>query len=111
MATDTNFEISTGTAAGLVADVLNGDDEGALVIQAKNGSSAAIEQLVGRCDSRLFRLAQNITSNHEYAEEAVQNAFAKAFRNLATLRKESRFHTWLVRLALTRAAQRSQRPR
>jgi hypothetical protein len=57
-----------------------------LIVQARNGSPAAIELLVSRCDSRLFRLARNITFNHEDAEEVVQNAFVKAFQNLSAIR-------------------------
>jgi DNA-directed RNA polymerase specialized sigma24 family protein len=63
---------------------------------AENGCAAAIDQLVGRY--RVFRLARNITSNHEDAEEeVVQNAFFKAFLNFAAFRGNSRFCTWLVR--------------
>lgn len=79
------------------------DDEGALIAEAKDGSSAAIEDLVRRYERRLFRLAQNITSNYEDAEEVVQNAFVKAFQNLASFRGESRFYTWLVRIATNEA--------
>lgn len=79
------------------------DDEGALIAEAKDGSSAAVEDLVRRYERRLFRLAQNITSNYEDAEEVVQNAFVKAFQNLASFRGESRFYTWLVRIATNEA--------
>lgn len=54
-------------------------------------------------ERRLFRLALNVTNNHEDAEEAVQNAFLKAFRNLNTFRGDSRFYTWIVRIALNEA--------
>jgi len=70
------------------------------VAEAMNGSNDAVEQLVDRYEGRIFRLAQNITSNREDAEEVVQNVFLKAFRNLATFRGDSRFYTWLVRIAI-----------
>jgi RNA polymerase sigma-70 factor (ECF subfamily) len=76
------------------------EDELDLVIEAKNGSSSAVEQLVDRYDGRIFRIVQNITSNREDAEEVVQNVFLKAFRNLANFRGDSRFYTWLVRIAI-----------
>jgi RNA polymerase sigma-70 factor (ECF subfamily) len=76
------------------------EDELDLVIEAKNGSSSAVEQLVDRYEGRIFRMAQNITSNREDAEEVVQNVFLKAFRNLANFRGDSRFYTWLVRIAI-----------
>ena len=56
---------------------------------AGNGCAAAIEQLVGRYS--VFRLARNITGNHEDAEEVVQNAFFKAFLSLPAFRGKSRF--------------------
>ena len=58
---------------------------------------------------RLFRLALNVTNNHEDAEEAVQNAFLKAFRNLDTFRGNSRFYTWIVRIALNEALMKIRR--
>jgi RNA polymerase sigma-70 factor (ECF subfamily) len=103
MPAEINFESPTASTLGLVLDVRNGDDEATLIAQARNGSPGAIEQLVGRYERRVFRLAQNITRNHEDAEEAVQNAFVKAFHNLAAFRGDSRFYTWLVRIVVNEA--------
>jgi len=74
-----------------------------LIAHARNGSRAAIELFVSRYESRIFRLARNITGNHEDAEEVVQNAFVKAFQNLASFRGDSGFYTWLVRIAINQA--------
>jgi RNA polymerase sigma-70 factor, ECF subfamily len=79
------------------------NEEQDLIVQARNGSPAAIELLVSRYESRIFRAARNITGNHEDAEEVIQNAFVKAFRNLANFRGDSRFYTWLVRIAMNEA--------
>jgi RNA polymerase sigma-70 factor, ECF subfamily len=84
------------------ADV-SGEDEPQLVAQAREGSRAAVEALVDRYAARVFRVAQNITSNYEDAEEVVQSAFAKAFGSLATFRGDSRFYTWLVRITINEA--------
>jgi RNA polymerase sigma-70 factor, ECF subfamily len=78
----------------------------ALLAEARNGCSAAIEELVTRYERKLFRLAQNITSNYEDAEEVVQNAFVKAFQSLDSFRGDSGFYTWLVRIALNEALMR-----
>jgi RNA polymerase sigma-70 factor, ECF subfamily len=83
--------------------ILDGADEAQLVARAKNGCPEAIEQLVGRYESRVFRLARNITSNQEDTEEVVQNAFVKAFLSLSRFRGDSRFYTWLVRIAINEA--------
>jgi RNA polymerase sigma-70 factor, ECF subfamily len=99
MAAEINPESRTVTTLEL-APVLSNDDDVMLIAQARSGSPAAIEHLVDRYESRLFRLVQNITGNHEDAEEVVQNAFVKAFRKLDTFRGDSRFYTWLVRIAM-----------
>jgi RNA polymerase sigma-70 factor, ECF subfamily len=69
------------------------------VAWAGNGCAVAIERLVGRYESRVFRLARNITGNHEDADEVAQNAFFKALLNFTAFRGDSRFYTWLVRIA------------
>jgi RNA polymerase sigma-70 factor (ECF subfamily) len=68
-----------------------------VVARAKSRSISAFDELVKHYERRVFRLAQNITRNHEDAEDAVQNAFVKAFQKLPGFRGESRFYTWLVR--------------
>jgi len=79
------------------------NEEQDLLVQARKGSPTAIELLVSRYESRIFRLARNITGNHEDAEEVIQNAFVKAFQNLATFRGDSGFYTWLVRIVVNQA--------
>jgi RNA polymerase sigma-70 factor, ECF subfamily len=79
------------------------DDEQSVVAQARDGSSSAVEELVRRYEHKLFRLVQKITLNHEDAEEVVQNAFLRAFQNLDSFRGDSRFYTWLVRIAVNEA--------
>ncbi len=93
----------TVTASPLPPEVVDGADEAQLVTWAGNRCPAAIEQLVGRYESRVFRLARNMTGNHEDAEEVVQNTFFKAFLSLPAFRGESRFYTWLVRIAVNEA--------
>ena len=94
---------STVAAPHLPPEVVDGADEAELVAWAGNGCAAAIEQLVGRYEIKVFRLARNITGNHEDAEEVAQNAFFKAFLNLAAFRGDSHFYTWLVRIAVNEA--------
>lgn len=98
-----NCESPTRTFSPPVPGSWDRDDEQLLVARAKNGCDDSVARLVERYESRVFRLAQNITSNHEDAEDVVQNAFAKAFQNLATFRGDSRFYTWLVRIVINEA--------
>ena len=75
-------------------------DEMALVRAAKGGDDSAFEELVRRYDRNVFRIAQHITQNREDAEDVVQEAFLKAYGNLAQFQEQSKFYTWLVRIAV-----------
>lgn len=87
------------------------DDEGALVSLAKKGDLNAFDELVNRYESRIFRLAMNITQNREDAEDATQDAFMKSFQHLSDFQGGSRFYTWLVRIAVNEALMRLRRRR
>jgi len=86
-------------------------DELALVHAAKAGSLEAFEQLVRRYDRNVFRIAQHITQNREDAEDVVQDAFLKAFQNLEGFQENSKFYTWLVRIAVNEALMKLRRRR
>ena len=86
-------------------------DESVLVNAARNGDVGAFEQLVRRYDRNVFRIAQHITQNREDAEDVVQDAFLKAFQNLGQFQGQSKFYTWLVRIAVNEALMRLRRRR
>ncbi len=86
-------------------------DEPILVAAAKNGDISAFETLVGRYERKIFRLTQNITQNREDAEDAMQEAFLKAFQHLAEFQGNSRFYTWLVRIAVNQALMKLRKRR
>ncbi len=83
-----------------------GDDEAILVAQAKAGKVAAFEELVNRYERNIFRLAQHITQNREDAEDVLQDAFLKAYTHLGDFQGDSRFYTWLVRIAVNESLMR-----
>src|ERR1700724_1798806 len=87
------------------------DDEPVLVAAAKAGDISAFETLVGRYERKIFRLAQNITQNREDAEDSMQESFLKAFEHLGEFQGNSRFYTWLVRIAVNQALMKLRRPR
>lgn len=87
------------------------DDESALVAAAKAGEVSAFETLVGRYERKIFRLTQNITQNREDAEDAMQEAFLKAFEHLQAFEGNSRFYTWLVRIAVNQALMKLRKRR
>jgi RNA polymerase sigma-70 factor (ECF subfamily) len=87
------------------------DDEPTLVAAAQAGDISAFETLVGRYEHKIFRLTQNITQNREDAEDAMQEAFLKAFEHLSAFEGNSRFYTWLVRIAVNQALMKLRRRR
>lgn len=86
-------------------------DELALVEAAKGGDVASFEELVRRYDRNVFRIAQHITQNREDAEDVVQDAFFKAYSNLKQFQGQSKFYTWLVRIAVNEALMKLRRRR
>ena len=86
-------------------------DEPVLVAAAKAGDESAFETLVGRYERKIFRLTQNITQNREDAEDAMQEAFLKAYEHLGDFEGNSRFYTWLVRIAVNQALMKLRRRR
>jgi RNA polymerase sigma-70 factor, ECF subfamily len=84
-------------------------EELALVQAAKQGDVGAFEQLVKRYDRNIFRIAQHITQNREDAEDVVQDAFLKAYENLDQFQGNSKFYTWLVRIAVNESLMKLRR--
>jgi RNA polymerase sigma-70 factor (ECF subfamily) len=87
------------------------EDEPVLVAAAKSGDITAFETLVGRYERKIFRLAQNITQNREDAEDVMQEAFLKAYEHLGEFQGNSRFYTWLVRIAVNQALMKLRKRR
>jgi RNA polymerase sigma-70 factor, ECF subfamily len=78
-------------------------DEANLVAQARHGDSGAFGELTERYHRNIFRLARNITQNTEDAEDVLQETFMKAFEHLPDFEGNSKFYTWLVRIAVNEA--------
>ena len=78
-------------------------DDVTLVHASKTGDIAAFEELVKRYDSKLLRIAQHVTHNREDAQDVVQEAFLKAFQKLEQFQENSKFSTWLVRIAINQS--------
>jgi RNA polymerase sigma-70 factor (ECF subfamily) len=83
-----------------------GFDESSLVAQAQAGDQNAFSELVGHYERKIYRLAKNITRNDEDAEDVLQDAFLKAYTHLDSFKGDSKFYTWIVRIAVNEALMR-----
>ena len=92
----------------MVAPATEPSDE-TLAARAASGDDHAFEQIVERYQGRMFRLACRLTGETE-APDVLQETFLQVYRHLPTFRGESRFGTWLYRIA-TNAALMHRRAR
>ena len=74
-----------------------------LVHATQAGDVSAFEKLVERYDRKLLRIAEHITHNREDSQDAVQEAFLKAFQHVGEFREDSQFSTWLIRITVNQA--------
>jgi RNA polymerase sigma-70 factor (ECF subfamily) len=81
-----------------------------LVARAAGGDEAAFEDIVTRYQGRVYRLACRLTDGDADASDVLQETFLQVYRHLGSFRGESRFATWLYRIA-TNAALMSVRAR
>ena len=70
-----------------------------LVEQAKNGDRAALEKLVLRHQAWIYNIAVRMVFQPQDAEEVTQEVLVKVITKLSTFKGESKFRTWLYRLA------------
>ena len=75
-------------------------NETELVEAARGGDAEAFTTLVNQYDRNIYRLALNITGNPEDAEDVLQETFLKAYTHLDRFQGDSRFYTWIVRIAV-----------
>ena len=97
-------------SAQLAAAEVTSDDL-TLVHASNNGDVAAFEELVKRYDRQLLRIAQHIMRNREDAQDVVQEAFLKAFQHLDQFRENSKFSTWLIRIAMNESLMKLRKRR
>jgi RNA polymerase sigma-70 factor, ECF subfamily len=71
-----------------------------LVAAAKSGDHRAFLELWTRHSSRVFKTTYRITGNREDAEDAIQDAWMKAYLHLNTFDGRAQFSTWLTRIAI-----------
>lgn len=101
--------MNTDLAQFVESPVVRGDLD--LVHASQGGDVSAFEELVGRYDRKLFRIAEHITHNREDSQDAVQEAFLKAFQHVGDFREHSQFSTWLIRITVNQALMKLRKRR
>ena len=86
-------------AVGVFAEIGPDAEETVLLTAARMGHPTAFGDLVGRHAGRIRRMAFRMTRNREDAEDAIQECFKNAFVHFNSFRGQSRFSTWLTRIA------------
>lgn len=77
--------------------------DGDLVSLAMDGNDAAFALIMRRYNRLLFRSVRSILKNDDDTQDAVQEAYLRAWRALATFRSDAKLSTWLVRIAVNEA--------
>jgi RNA polymerase sigma-70 factor (ECF subfamily) len=81
-------------------------DEAQMIAQILAGNSQLFHELIRPYERRVYIMALSFLRNEADAEDASQEAFLKAFRNLASFRGEAKFGTWLISITLNEARSR-----
>ena len=81
---------------------MDGSSDAAVVARVVRGDVEAFGELVARYRDRYFRYAMHMLGNREDAEEALQDAFTRAYRSLSRCDDPERFGAWLFRILVNR---------
>jgi RNA polymerase sigma-70 factor, ECF subfamily len=80
-----------------------------LAVRAGNGDVPAFEAIMRRHNRLLFRTARSILRNDDDTEDALQEAYLRAWRSFSGFRAEAKVSTWLVRIVVNEALGRLRR--
>jgi RNA polymerase sigma-70 factor, ECF subfamily len=80
-----------------------------VVRRVLDGETALYELLMRRHNQRLYRIARAILRDDAEAEDVMQDAYVRAYQNLASFQGRAKFVTWLTRIAVHEALTRSRR--
>jgi RNA polymerase sigma-70 factor (ECF subfamily) len=84
-------------------------DESRMIASILAGETQLFHELIRPYERRVYAMALSFLRNEADAEDAAQEAFLKAFRNLAGFRGDAKFGTWLVSITLNEARSRIRR--
>jgi RNA polymerase sigma-70 factor, ECF subfamily len=84
-------------------------DESRMIASILAGDAQLFHELIRPYERRIYAMALSFLRNEADAEDATQEAFLKAFRNLASFRGDAKFGTWLISITLNEARSRIRR--
>ena len=96
-------QLSTPAAAS------DADGDIALAARAAAGDELAFEHIMRRHNRLLFRTARSILKSDAETEDALQEAYLRAWHALGSFRAEAKLSTWLVRIVVNEALGRLRR--
>ncbi|MBN2013098.1 RNA polymerase sigma factor [candidate division KSB1 bacterium] len=76
------------------------EQEHILIAKAQRGNIQAFEQLIYRYDAQVMALIYNMVNNSEDARDIYQDVFVKVFTAIKKFRQDSKFETWVYRIAI-----------
>ena len=84
-------------------------DEPRMIASILAGNAQLFHELIRPYERRVYAMALSFLRNEADAEDATQEAFLKAFRNLPSFRGDAKFGTWLISITLNEARSRIRR--
>lgn len=87
------------------------EEEIALIERVCAGEKQLFYELICPYQRSVYTAAYSVLQNEADAEETAQEAFLKAFSHLSSFRKESKFSTWLIQIAVNEARMKRRKDR
>ena len=105
--------LKSGVAPGLrgASPLLRLQPDERLIALTRRGQHAAFETLFSRYHSRLLSFCRHMLGSREDAEDVLQEAFLKAYEHLGNFQGNSKFYTWIVRIAVNEALMKLRKRR
>jgi len=89
----------------LAEDLLPADEDAEIITRVQSGDTDAFAIIVRRHTRRMYRSLLAILGNPSEAEDALQEAFLKAFQHIGDFEGRSRFSTWVLRITINTGIQ------
>jgi RNA polymerase sigma-70 factor (ECF subfamily) len=101
------MEVAESNSAATSVSSLEQD----LIARVQAGQADAFYELVRPYERAVFLSALSLTRNDADAEEVAQEAMLKAFKNIGSFRREAKFSTWLIQIAINEAKMKIRKNR